>query len=94
MMFSVSLPDFANLEMSFWIVLAALIIFVTIIGYFLFLWALKQFDASTVAVATYMVPVFGLVYARLWLNEPMGIPTFIGAGGIIIGVIIASVGRK
>jgi len=76
------------------IVLAALVIFVTIIGYFLFLWALKQFDASTVAVATCMVPVFGLVYTRLWLNEPMGIPILISAGGIIAGVVIASIDRK
>jgi drug/metabolite transporter (DMT)-like permease len=94
MMVATPAPDLRSFDMSFWIVLAFLVIFVTFVAYLGWLWALRHFEASTVSISTYMIPVFGLVYSRLWLNEPMGIVTILGAIGIVAGVLIASLEGK
>jgi drug/metabolite transporter (DMT)-like permease len=90
----VEMPQAGTLDARFWWSLGFLIVMVTMVAYLGWLWTLKHFDASMVSISTYMIPVFGLVYSWLWLNEPMGVATLTGAMGIMTGVLIASVGER
>ena len=51
-------------------------------------------DMVTATIATLLVPIFGLVFSSLLLDEKMTMSILIGSGLIIIGIIIAQVKVK
>jgi len=79
---------------SFWIALGFLVIFCTLGAYIGWLWAVAKLGAGRVAVTAYVIPLFSLAFARIWLGEPIGMPTIVGAVCIIVGVIFANAGGK
>lgn len=91
---NLSFSGLVSLPVSFWLVLLFLIIFCTLVAYIGWLWAVEKLGAGTVSISTYMVPIFSLVYARILLGETIGVASIIGAVGIIMGVIIATIRPK
>jgi drug/metabolite transporter (DMT)-like permease len=83
-------PDFSSFGSAFWVSLGFLVIFCTIGAYIGWLWAIERIGAGPVAISTYIIPLFSLAYARIWLNEPIGIPTIVAAAFIVAGVVIAN----
>lgn len=88
------LPDLGSFETGFWVALWFLIIFCTILAYVGWFWAVERIGAGRVAISTYVIPLFSLVYARIWLGEPIGWPTVVAAGAIVAGVVIANISPK
>jgi drug/metabolite transporter (DMT)-like permease len=86
--------DLTAFPVSFWVALGFLVIFCTFAAYLGWLWAVAKIGAGRTAVTTYIIPLFSLAYARIWLGEPIGIPTVIGAICILIGVVFANAGGR
>ena len=86
--------DLAAAPSMFWIVLAFLILGCTMFCYMGWFWALSRVEAGPSSIFTYIIPIFAIVYARIWLDEHIGLPTLVGAAGIIAGVVIAGVGGR
>jgi drug/metabolite transporter (DMT)-like permease len=58
----------------------------SVIGYFIFVWALRRMDATTVSVFLYAVPVVALVASWLLLDEELGLSLVLAAAMVIVGV--------
>ncbi len=86
--------NLSEFPMAFWLALGFLVIFCTLGAYIGWLWAVARIGAGRVAVTAYVIPLFALAYARVWLGEPIGLPTIVGAVCIIAGVILANAGGK
>jgi len=86
--------EMGGLPASAWAWMALLGVGSSVIGYFIFVWALARMDATKVAVFLYAVPVVALVAAWLILDEPLG-PSVIIAGVLVIaGVVLAQQERS
>jgi len=88
------LPRLATVPVGFWLALGALVLFCTVLSQFGWFWVLQNMEAGPAAISTYLIPIFSLAYARIWLNEPIRFPTIIAAVGIVAGVVISSLGPK
>lgn len=55
---------------------------------------LSKIDMVKATIATLLVPIFGLLFSSLLLEEKITISIMIGAGLIIYGIIIAQTGKK
>ena len=84
--------DIATAPPGFWGALIFLVLFCTIFAYMGWFWALARVEAGPSAIFTFIIPLFSLAYARIWLDEPIGVPIMVGAAGIVVGVVIASLG--
>jgi len=76
----------------FWL-LIALLAFSRTGGFMLWNWALKQIEAGSTAIFSYMGTVFSLVFSAVLLGEHIGVGTMIGAAGIITGVVVANLDK-
>jgi drug/metabolite transporter (DMT)-like permease len=61
----------------------------SVLGYFIFVWALARMEATKVAVFLYAVPVVALGAAWLILDEPLGASVLVAAALVIAGVVLA-----
>ncbi len=61
----------------------------SVAGYFIFVWALRRMDATTVSVFLYAVPVVALLASWLLLDEQLGISVAVAAALVITGVSLA-----
>ncbi len=61
----------------------------TVFGFVAWYWALKRWQASRAGVFIYLVPLFALIQGYIFLDEPLNMTIFIGAIGVIGGVILA-----
>jgi drug/metabolite transporter (DMT)-like permease len=58
----------------------------SVLGYFIFVWALRQLEATKVSVFLYAVPVVALIASWLILDEKLGVSLVIAAALVIAGV--------
>jgi drug/metabolite transporter (DMT)-like permease len=86
--------DVAGMSTQLWLALAFLVIFCTIGAYIGWFWALTRVEAGPASIFTYIIPIFTIAYARIWLDEPIGLPIIVGAAGIVVGVIVAGMGGR
>jgi drug/metabolite transporter (DMT)-like permease len=61
----------------------------SVLGYFIFVWALGRMEAVKVSVFLYAVPVVALISAWAILDEPLGPSLVFAAVMVIAGVILA-----
>ncbi len=66
--------------------LAFLVLFVTIVGYALWFYALGEAGAAAVAPLQFLQPVVGIIVAVSFLGEALSLNIVISAGLIIFGV--------
>lgn len=83
-----------ELPVMFWLVLGFLVVFCTILANIGYFWALQRIETGPVAISTYLIPLFSLGYARIFLRESIGLVTIVAAGCIVAGVIVASAGDR
>ncbi|MEC5422918.1 DMT family transporter [Virgibacillus sp. C22-A2] len=55
---------------------------------------LSLIDMVTATISTLLVPMFGLVFSSLLLNEKMSAGVAVGSGMIIAGILIAQITKK
>jgi len=81
-------------DITFWINVFYMGIFVTVLGFLFYFRGLKNLGASHAAVFISLVPVFGTLFSILLLNEPL-YPTFlIGLILVVIGILIINYPQK
>ena len=78
-----------NASLLGWASVAYMAIFATGIGYFLYLKGIKELGASATAKFIFLVPVYVLLLARLFLGEPVPPSKLIAAAVIIVGLWVA-----
>ncbi|MFY9587144.1 MAG: EamA family transporter [Actinomycetota bacterium] len=89
-----TLDDIGALSASGWGWMLLLGIGSTVAGYFIFVWALRRMDATTVSVFLYAVPVVALLASWLLLDENLGLPVAFAAVLVITGVSLAQQERR
>jgi O-acetylserine/cysteine efflux transporter len=60
----------------------------TTVGWGLWAYLLRAYSAGTVAPFSLLVPVFGLGFAALLLDEPLGVRTIVAAVLVVSGVLL------
>ena len=84
-----TLTEIGDLPASRWAWMMQLSVGSTLLGYFLFVWALARLEATKVAVFLYAVPVVAIFSAWLILDEPLGFAVLAAAALVITGVVLA-----
>jgi drug/metabolite transporter (DMT)-like permease len=80
-------------DISFWLNVTYMGIFVTVAGFLFYFMGLKNLGASHAAVFISLVPVFGTLFSILLLNESL-YPTFlVGLILVVIGILIINYPR-
>ena len=71
----------------------ALAVVSTALAYLVFYRLMAEWGATKTTAVVYLVPVFGMLWGRLFLNEPITLTMIAGGLVIITGVMILSVKR-
>ncbi|WCN07756.1 DMT family transporter [Marinomonas mediterranea] len=75
---------------DFWLITVYLIIFATLFAFFAQNYAVRKVSSTKVALLMGSEPLFGAVFASVWLNESLSAYQMIGAAMIIISVLYIS----
>lgn len=89
-----TVDDIGALSASGWGWMLLLSVGSTVAGYFIFVWALRRMDATTVSVFLYAVPVVALLASWLLLDEQLGLSVALAAVLVITGVSLAQQERR
>jgi drug/metabolite transporter (DMT)-like permease len=65
-----------------------------VIGWLLVTSSIHRLPAAATSVALLLQPVLALVWGSILLAEPLGIPQFVGAGIVLLGVALANHGVR
>lgn len=82
--------EWATLPTSGWISLTYVIIFTTLIAYFLNMWALRSVSPTVVSYYIYLQPFFATAIAYIFLDEVPETRTILFAMMIFLGVFLVS----
>ena len=69
-------------------------IFATIFTYLLFTWGIKYISATVAGVLGYINPIVAILISIIFLNEKLTVPFILGAGLIIVGIILVEIKSK
>lgn len=82
--------DYSAISAWAWACIGFLIIFASVLVYYINSWALKRTSSSMVAVYIYVQPVMASLIAGIVLDETLTAHTLLSAGLIFIGVMVVS----
>jgi len=85
---------FATLPARFWWLAAYVVVFATVLAYFLNYWALRHTDASMVALFIYVQPPIATALSMAFLGERPAPRFWIATAGIFLGVYLAARERR
>ena len=77
-------------SMSAWWAVIALGLFCTAFAYVLFFRLLSRVSASQAITVTFLIPVFGILWGALFLQEPVTPALLASAGVVLVGVALAT----
>ena len=80
----------AQLTPEAWMIMAAWVLIPTILGYALYLTALKYIEVSKASIVCTLEPVSAIVLACVFLGETIAPPQMLGAALVIAAVIVLS----
>jgi drug/metabolite transporter (DMT)-like permease len=83
--------EYSGVSLGAWLSVVYVAIGTSVLGYILWYWVLKYFEASRVAVFQNIQPIFASIVALIFLNEPLGWSFMIGGAVVLAGVIITEV---
>jgi len=86
------LSAFARLSPAGWGSVAYLVLVTSIVAYLIYYWAMKQADASRVAIYSNLQPVFTAALAWLLHGEPITPPFLVGGAMVLVGVVLTERG--
>ena len=84
-----TIREIGDLSASGWLWMIQLGVASSVLGYFIFVWALGRMEAVKVSVFLYAVPVVALVSAWAILDEKLGVSMLFAAVMVIAGVVLA-----
>jgi drug/metabolite transporter (DMT)-like permease len=73
-----------------WVSAALLAIICTGIAYILYFRLLNRVGPSKTLAVTYLIPVFGVLWGRLFLDEPVTASMIVGCSVILLGITLAN----
>jgi len=82
--------DVVSWPLGAWLDVVYLVVFATTVGFVLFYWAVRRFGAGAASMVSYLVPVFALVQAVVFLGETPAPLEILGAAVILAGVRLAT----
>ncbi|MGQ0723196.1 MAG: DMT family transporter [Candidatus Eiseniibacteriota bacterium] len=82
--------DFAGLPGTAWLIAAFIVLFPTVLAYFLNYWALARVDSSEVALFIYLQPVLAAGLSVIWLGEQVGTRLVVSSALVFLGVLFAT----
>lgn len=77
-----------------WVILATIIVFGTVVPFFLEMLALKHLPATIVTVVAMLEPVIALILGWSWFDESLTPVQLLGAGAVLVGIVLAQTSRK
>lgn len=90
---SLSTIELSQVSWGGWLALAGVVIFPTILAYYLNAWALALVEPSIVAVYTYLQPLVGFVFAAAFLGEQWNSRLLAAVALIFAGVYLVNYRR-
>ena len=82
-------------SLNAWLITVVLAIVCTALAIVMFFHLIKEIGVSHTLMVTYLIPVFGIIWGYLFLNEAITTPMLIGGGLILFGVAVTSrTGKK
>ncbi|MCB1625413.1 MAG: DMT family transporter [Pseudomonadales bacterium] len=75
---------------SAWWAVVALGLFCTALAYLLFFRLLSRVSASQAITVTFLIPIFGILWGALFLDEPITRVLLVSAGVVLVGVALAT----
>ena len=88
--YSLQEEDLGAVSAGVWLMLVFIIIFPTVVAYYLNAWALTKVTPSTVAIYIYLQPLIAFGFAPLFLGEQFNSRTIIAALLIFAGVAVVT----
>jgi len=82
--------ELANVPHLTWLAVAGVVVFPTILAYYLNAWALARVSPSVVAIYIYLQPLIGFVSAVIFLNEHFSLRLIIAAVLIFAGLFLVT----
>jgi len=68
-------------------------IFALCVSYTIWYAAVRRIGSARTAVYSNLLPIIAMATAFVWLHEPIGLATALGAAAVLAGVAIARMGR-
>lgn len=78
-------------EREFWLIVTYLVLFCTLFAFYVQNSAVRQTSPTRVALLMGSEPLFGALFAMLWLQESLSILQLLGGGLILVSVVVTSV---
>ena len=78
------------LDLSFWLLAIYLVFFCTVFAFYAQNYSVKKMSPTKVSILMGSEPIFGVLFAFLWLSESFTIVQIIGASLILIATFIAT----
>lgn len=79
---------------QFWIIMVYLVLCCTLFAFFVQNFALQKTSPTKVSLLMGSEPLFGAIFAMMWLHESLSFSQLIGGGLIVISVLVTSKGRS
>lgn len=86
--------DVASSELSAWLAIAHMSIFVTVVGFILYYYGIQQIGAAKASIFINMMPVSAVIMATIFLGETLTTATMIGAVFVLTGVYVGTVVKR
>jgi len=86
--------DWGAVSMSSYLSLAYVVVFTSVIAYFLYYWSLDRMAATRLGVMNYLQPVFATFFAVMLYNEKLVWTFLLGAVFIFAGVFLTGRGTE
>jgi len=77
-----------------WLSIAAIIVFPSILSFSSYLVCVRKFGPSITGIAMYLLPIYGVGLAVLFLSERLALFHFIGIALVLPGVVLATFARR
>lgn len=81
-------------ESTFWVTLLYLVAFCTLFAFYVQNYAVRRTSPTRVALLMGSEPLFGALFAMLWLQETFTFAQSLGAGLILLSVMLTSLRRE
>ncbi len=73
-----------------WLAVAALALACTALAYILYFRLIAQVGATRAIAVTYLIPVFGMFWGRIFLHEPISVTMVLGCAVILLGTALTT----
>ena len=82
--------DFLSIPSGTWWAALALGILCTGLAYLIYFRLVRDIGAASALTVTFLIPLFGILWGALFLNEPITFNTVLGAGFVLVGTSLVT----